>query len=126
MISKEYLDPIQVKMIHNHIIMAQELINDAHQKHQKAPDFGYVEDTEQWNISESKNIISGYTSMDNFQMGAFFDAIGVLPGTVHWGEGYHDVETKYGIKDYFDEETRDETWKKFLARMEEKKNENTD
>lgn len=103
--------------------MAQELQEDARQKHSKVPDFGYVEDTEQWNIGESKNVIWGSTSMDNFQIGAFFDAIGVLPGTVHWGEGYHDMETKHGIEDWYDEESVDETWKKFLKRMEDKKNE---
>jgi len=125
-ISKEYLYPIQIEMIQNHISCAQMIQNQASEKHEKIPDFGYVADTDEWNISETKNIISGYTSMDNFAMDLFLAAIGVLPGTIHWGDTYHDLETKHGIHDWYDDEEVNKKWADFRALMEAKKNENKD
>lgn len=54
---------------------------------EEAPKFHleyYPEDG--WDISEDETSVSGYTSMDNFSMADFFDAIGVPREAVIWKE----------------------------------------
>jgi len=51
-----------------------------------------------WNIKEDDEELSGYTSMDNFGMGEFFELIGVDDKYVKWdADEYHDLDTKYKI-----------------------------
>jgi hypothetical protein len=41
-----------------------------------------------WGISENSTWMAGSTSMDNFDMAAFFERIGVQSSEVKWGDGY--------------------------------------
>lgn len=45
--------------------------------------FGYIDNF--WKIEETFIEIKGYTSMNNFDFGAFLDAIGVRKSDIEWG-----------------------------------------
>lgn len=63
-ITKSYLSEQQILMIHNHNEIAGE---------------------DYWNISDNANTISGYTIMDNFDMGEYLnDTVKVDPEAIKW------------------------------------------
>lgn len=70
----------QIEQIQNHSALGAEM------------DIDYAEDA--WTIEVTSTVIRGWTSMDNFDMEAFFRRIGVgmkCPGTlgeVQWGAGH--------------------------------------
>lgn len=79
-ISKKYLDGDQLQAIRKHIQLS-EIMNK---------DFGW---NDRWSIEENSKYISGYTSMDNFDMNSFFDFIEVPATVVMWDEYSFDVDT---------------------------------
>lgn len=75
-VKKKDLASWQLVMIRDHISAAK-LIKSAWKEGDKEFDFGYAEDTEAWNITETDDSIEGFTIMDNFNMGNFLDFIGI-------------------------------------------------
>lgn len=71
-ISKKCLDEDQVEAIRKHGLLGQKLHLD---------NCG-----ETWDISENNSYITGYTSMDNFDMDEFLQIIDVDYRNVKWGE----------------------------------------
>ena len=71
-LSKELMSENQMDKIRNHIKVAQEMFEQNH-----AYDFGYVEDTEAWEIDELPETMRISTWMNNFDMYEFIDAIKV-------------------------------------------------
>lgn len=70
-IQKKVLSPYQIACIKNHDILA------------KNANLEYAEYS--WNISETENTISGYTSMDNFNMFEFLTLhVGIYSELVEW------------------------------------------
>lgn len=71
-IETRHLTDIQIAMIHDHYEVALMLMK-------KYPnlDFGYMGNHDEWFISEEVGKIKGDTLMDNFDMMAFLDYIGV-------------------------------------------------
>ena len=51
------------------------------------PSCGYASPGDQWAISVSKDEVRGETTLDNFNMGVFLDAIGIDVSQVKWGDG---------------------------------------
>ena len=49
--------------------------------------FGVDYDGDRWSIHETKDEIKGYTSMTNFCIGDFLDAIGVKRKYIKWDNG---------------------------------------
>ena len=74
LISKKYLDYDQIRAIRNH--------------HKLGEKMGFVESwlDYPWNIKENNDFITGYTSMDNFDMESFLSKIEVNMRKVTWGE----------------------------------------
>lgn len=72
-INKIYLDDDQIEAIWRHRDLADVLGLDT--------DY-YCH----WQIEENRDFITGYTHMDNFSMGEFFEAIDLPGGCVTWGE----------------------------------------
>jgi hypothetical protein len=70
-IKKCYLTPEQIEYIRDH--------------KQHGLYFGIDYSDDYWAITEDDSSISGYTSMDNFDMSEFLDKIGVK-GHIEWGE----------------------------------------
>lgn len=62
----------QITMIHDHIETALFI-----QKKDPSKDFGYPNQRDAWTITEANGKISGSTIMDNFDMMAFLECIGV-------------------------------------------------
>ena len=67
-ISKKYLSPHQIESIYSHNNFCTELL-----------DFP-------WHINENKDYVTGYVSMDNFDMYTYLENIGVPMQVVRWGE----------------------------------------
>ena len=86
MIPKKYLSKEQILMIHSHIEIGSMI----------AKKNGVTIYLEEWKITETKDEISGSTSMDNFDMLWFFDQIGVRhPNEIkyqHSNDAYYDHE----------------------------------
>ena len=70
-IAKGYLSPRQIEKIHNHIEEGKK-INPK------------IYDTPAWDIKEGELEISGWTSMDNFDMYWFLEEIGVQAKHIHY------------------------------------------
>jgi len=62
------LTPKQLKRIKNHQTEAYKRLSYIH---------GYLDDSDVWDISEKDGELSGFTGMDNFDMPAFLEVIGV-------------------------------------------------
>jgi len=71
-IATEHLTKDQIAMIHNHFEIATLIL----QKEPEA-DFGYMGRYDSWKIKEYDGKIHGETMMDNFDMKAFLEYIGV-------------------------------------------------
>jgi len=71
-ISKEHLNQNQINLIYNHIEAARVIISTA-------PDYilRNYSDNDKWDIRENAGEITGFTSMDNFNMLWFLEEIGV-------------------------------------------------
>ena len=98
-IKKKRLTDHQLYMIKEHVFFGG-LINKAIEKYSKGKleewDFPFYLDS--WNIEDHDDELHGHTSMDNFGMGEFFEAIGVDDKYVRWdADQYHDLDTKYKI-----------------------------
>ena len=84
-ISKRFLDEEQIEAIRDHSLLGEELGLD------------YCD--ERWDISENEDYISGYTWMDNFDMGEFLKKIGVESRCIDWGEYPFDLSECSSEKD---------------------------
>ena len=84
-ISKRCLDEDQVEAIRNHGSLGEKLGLDCCD--------------ETWDISENEDYISGYTFMDNFDIGEFFKKIGVESRCIDWGEYPFDLSECSSEKD---------------------------
>jgi len=76
-IKKSDLNDLQIYAIRHHSSVSKELED-------LGDDFFY---DDSWSINEDKNSISGYTTMDNFDMEAFLSLIGVSNNVIDW-RGY--------------------------------------
>ena len=79
-ISKKYLDEDQLQAIRKHIQLT-EIMDE---------DFGW---NDRWSIDENNKYITGYTSLDNFDMDSFLDFIEVPATVVEWSEYSFDIES---------------------------------
>lgn len=66
-ILKKHLTDVQIQMIHDHIEVGMIIAEDGEYEIYNYP----------WEITETEDEIKGYTSMDNFDMHWFLDAIGI-------------------------------------------------
>ena len=66
-IKLEDLTGKQVSLIRNHIFLAKD---------------------DPWTITETKETISGFTSMDNFDMRNYLSEIGIKDKDIDWGDSY--------------------------------------
>ena len=82
-IAKDQLSDGQISLIYNHIEAATLLIP-------KAPEHMYTGFTknDQWDIREKNGEITGWTSMDNFNMYWFLEEIGVNLDSVKGDDNY--------------------------------------
>jgi hypothetical protein len=71
-IAKSALTSEQIKMIHNHDEIGEEL--------------GLYCYDEPWAITETAHFIKGSTGMDNFDMSEFFEKIGIDNNLIEWGD----------------------------------------
>lgn len=73
-IAKKYIDSDQIEAIRKHITLGKKM--------------GMVDDKWDfpWDITENDEFISGYVSMDNFDMYTFLNKIGVDENKVSWSE----------------------------------------
>lgn len=71
-ISKRCLDDDQIKAIRNHGELGEKL--------------GFDCCNETWHIEENENYITGYTSLDNFDMYTFLENIDVNSRNINWSE----------------------------------------
>lgn len=78
-IETRHLTDIQIAMIHDHYETALII-----QKKYPDTDFGYMGRYDEWTISEYDGKIEGSTVMDNFDMRAFLEYIGVPMDLVHY------------------------------------------
>lgn len=99
-ISKDNLSPEQIKLIKTHIVSDSLYGN---------PGYSYLKEydeetgklvmpersleetldlSDEWLIHETDEEIQGATSMDNFEMDNFLEAIGVDPDVIEWGDDY--------------------------------------
>jgi hypothetical protein len=78
-VRKEFLTPQQLFYIKEHHKMSSELYD-------KGTLSDYCGDDERWGISEDEFVLTGSTSMDNFDMYAFMKHIGVDMDKVEWGD----------------------------------------
>jgi hypothetical protein len=74
-INKENLSPKQIKKIKCHEIDVTK-------------ESGKLDSWNKWEITEDKNTISGTTHMDNFDMEAFLERIGVNSEDIEWNHGH--------------------------------------
>lgn len=77
LIAKKHLDSDQIKAIRNHSEVGEKLGIDCSE--------------ESWRIAESNGYITGYTCMDNFDMGEFLEKIDVNMKHVKWSEWSFDL-----------------------------------
>lgn len=77
LIAKKHLDNNQIKAIRNHSELGEKLGIDCSE--------------ESWGIDESKDYITGYTWMDNFDMEEFLEKIDVDMKHVKWSEWSFDL-----------------------------------
>lgn len=83
-ISKKVLDSDQLEAIRNHGEMARKLhLKDAH--------------WDDWNIEENEDYITGYTDIDNFDIGELLNAIEIDSECVKWGEYPFNLKNSKGI-----------------------------
>ena len=73
-IQKKYLSPHQIEMIYNHTEHCTDWL-----------DFP-------WSITENEKFITGYVSMDNFDMEEYLKQIGVNEVVIDWSEYSFDLE----------------------------------
>lgn len=103
LIAKKYLTPNQLTAIWKHIPLGSRLgINSATLE-------------EAWTIEENEDFITGYTSMDNFDMDEFLKKIEINEGYVHWSQWAFDLEE-------IEEETMEEEkidWRQMLEEIME-------
>ncbi len=66
---------------------------------------------EPWNILENDNYISGWTGMDNFNMGDFLQTIGVADRNVNWSEYPFNLPDDKTCEESID---NDSDWRKLL------------
>lgn len=98
-ISKRYLDEDQIEAIRGHSSLGEKL--------------GLECFDEPWDISENNDYITGYTWMDNFDMGEFFDKIEVNGRNVNWSE--YPFNLPEDLSGNIDEETNEDLdWRKLL------------
>ena len=88
-IEKQYLTEEQIKKIRNYQFYAKMMTMGNITYTDGIPEpccgnFGYLDDN--WSISEDNTTIGGYTIIDNFNMFAFLEAIGVDMNKVEKGE----------------------------------------
>lgn len=72
LICKKYLDDKQIDAIRNHSELGERL--------------GLMCAEEAWNIKENDMFITGYTCMDNYDIGELFKICGINSQVVTWGE----------------------------------------
>lgn len=99
-IAKKHLDEDQLKAIRHHGDMG--LLLDIRRS------------IERWSIVENEEYISGYTSMDNFNIGTLFSVIGIPDRVVKWDESPFDLEFDC-IEDANDEDI--EYWRKMVRKL---------
>lgn len=92
LISKKYLDYDQIRAIREH--------------HELGKKMGLVHDylDFEWDIKENNDFITGYVSMDNFDMEEFLEKIDVNMRKVTWSEREFIIS----------EETEKSNWRKLL------------
>lgn len=73
-IAKSNLTTDQIEKIKNHIKVAKELEMDS----------SYYDEWDRWSITETDQLIRGFTIMDNFNMSKFLRLIGVDVEDVEW------------------------------------------
>jgi len=97
-IDKEYVNLHQIDLIHNHI--KANVIETCKKKVENNEEIkamavynaffggnkfmGCDFSTDEWHINETENSITGYTSMDNFDMERFLSMIGVAGNNIRW------------------------------------------
>lgn len=78
-IGKANITAEQADLIRNHMSVGKKMMKD-----DPRVDLGWIEGIDTWSISESDFTISGWTSMDNFNMHEFLKIIGVDLSKVEW------------------------------------------
>lgn len=106
LIAKKYLDKDQIDAIHHHIEMMTEM---------KMIDESLKDD--EWDIDETDDFISGFTSSDDLPMENFLQKIQVAECVVTWGVWPLDEDDYEDVNPYF---RRD--WRDLLHQILEKEN----
>jgi hypothetical protein len=75
-INKKYLTKEQIDKIINHMNYSNTMNLDV----------GCCNENDAWIIHDNEEEINGYTSMDNFDMHVFLDAIDVPSNKIEWNE----------------------------------------
>jgi hypothetical protein len=76
-IKKEHLTEEQIDKIYNHFEVRADYESD--------PELQYgTNKYDEWEINETNDEITGYTGMDNFDMGRFLELIGVDENVIYW------------------------------------------
>lgn len=94
-IKKDRLNDYQIQQIRNYQEVARKLgrydeikvpeeEKELERRIGKCGKFGYIDNY--WQITETFTEIKGYTGMNNFDFGAFLDAIGVRNSDIEWTE----------------------------------------
>jgi hypothetical protein len=78
-VRKEFLTTVQVECIKDHKAMSKRLFEQGTFK-------DYCDDGESWDIAEDEFVLTGKTILDNFNMEAFMQHIGVDMNKVEWGD----------------------------------------
>jgi hypothetical protein len=78
-IRREFLTTAQMECIKDHKEMSRRLCDQGTFK-------DYCGDDEEWDISEDEFVLTGNTWMDNFDMAAFMQHIGVDMSKVEWDD----------------------------------------
>ena len=99
-ISKRCLDEDQIEAIREHYELGNKL--------------GMVDPKwdSPWRIEENDDYITGYTSMDNFDMGSFLEKIDVNGANVSWSE--YPISLQEINNDDETEENNDSEWRRLL------------
>lgn len=104
-IAKRNLDTDQIKAVREHWTLAKKM--------------GMIDEgwDYPWQIEENDSYITGYVSMDNFQISDLFDKIGIDDSIVYWDDYRFDLNDKNDIKEAeksFKSKEKREEWRDML------------
>jgi hypothetical protein len=82
-ISKRHLTPYQVEMILDYVNQAKFLQDKLNKDEDNNYDFATYID-EYWTVIDEGDLLSGRTTMDNFDMQGYMRALGIDTKQAHW------------------------------------------